>query len=79
MLTAQEKAFLREYLCDPNRGVGISLSPTVLADFAERSDEEIRIVLSEYKLEKISGLSLRVDIHQSELDRLNAIQIGEEE
>ena len=44
MLTTQEKQLIREIICS---GV---VTPSILESYAKKSDEEVRVLIAEYKV-----------------------------
>jgi citrate lyase gamma subunit len=58
-LSAEEKSELRHYICETYHGIGLGLrlTPEVLASFAAKTDDEIREILSAYKANKLQVLA----------------------
>jgi len=65
-ITAQELIDLRIIICSAGSGI----TPTLLASYAEKTDEEIRAMISEYKQRQIDYLTSSKASIESQLSAL---------
>jgi len=65
MLTDKEKNLLREIICNQQ------VSPELLADMAEKSEDEIRQIVGAYKADKMARMQGAIARLQAEIVELS--------